>query len=334
MFSCSFETLWILDLSSSIIKEVVNGLTSIIWMMIFRHLQLIILLIINCLCCEGSTKIIEIYGQLIMEKSLLAMFLLILPELVYGNLLEKNEKKLQEAYGVAGGIAEQAFSSIKTVHLYVGEERMMRRLSTALHPTLILGIKQGLLKGFFSVALESYLRLTSILNSFLNNHYNGLGASLMNIKHFAKAKILASLISEIINRVPPIDSTDRQGKTISIVNGALEFKDIDFTGSGKSTVVNLLERFYDPIEGEKVKLKFTNMPSVFLNILLIQYYLKRMQVGVAQQWYDELVEPASLTQKQDGSIFIDYVMNTSLGTSEVASHLVTGMDEMSALESS
>ncbi|XP_052619505.1 ABC transporter B family member 18-like [Lactuca sativa] len=181
-----------------------------------------------------------------MEKSLLAMFLLILPELVYGNLLEKNEKKLQEAYGVAGGIAEQAFSSIKTVHLYVGEERMMRRLSTALHPTLILGIKQGLLKGFFSVALESYLRflhfLTSILNSFLNNHYNGLGASLMNIKHFAKAKILASLISEIINRVPPIDSTDRQGKTISIVNGALEFKDIDFTYPSKPETL-VLKKF-------------------------------------------------------------------------------------------
>ncbi|CAH1436581.1 unnamed protein product [Lactuca virosa] len=39
-------------------------------------------------------------------------------------------------------------------------------------------------------------------------------------------------------------------------------------------------------------------------------------VGVAQQWYDELVELASLTQKQDGSVFIDCAVNTSPGTSE------------------
>ena len=76
-----------------------------------------------------------------------AMFLLIIPGVIYGNLLAKNEEKLQEAYAVAGGIAEQSFSSIKTVHSYVGEEKMAKKFSNALVPTLNLGIKQGLLKG-------------------------------------------------------------------------------------------------------------------------------------------------------------------------------------------
>lgn len=75
------------------------------------------------------------------------MFLLILPGSVYGMRLSTNEEKLQEAYGIAGGIAEQALSSIKTVHSYVGEEKMVKRFSTALGPTLTLGIKQGQLKG-------------------------------------------------------------------------------------------------------------------------------------------------------------------------------------------
>lgn len=76
-----------------------------------------------------------------------AMFLLILPGSVYGTMLSKTEEKLQEAYTVAGGIAEQALSSIKTVHSYVGEDKMVDRYSTALGPTLTLGVKQGQLKG-------------------------------------------------------------------------------------------------------------------------------------------------------------------------------------------
>ncbi|KAF5781057.1 putative Type I protein exporter [Helianthus annuus] len=39
-----------------------------------------------------------------------AMFLLIIPGVIYGHILAKNEEKLQEAYTVVGGIAEQAFS--------------------------------------------------------------------------------------------------------------------------------------------------------------------------------------------------------------------------------
>ncbi|PIA51511.1 hypothetical protein AQUCO_01100393v1 [Aquilegia coerulea] len=84
---------------------------------------------------------------------------------------------------------------------------------------------------------------------------------------------------EMIEHVPSIDSEDQQGITISTVKGELKFKDVNFaypsrpenlvlrkfnlnvtagqtlglvgrSGSGKSTIISLIERFYDPSEGE------------------------------------------------------------------------------------
>lgn len=54
---------------------------------------------------------------------------------------------LKESYAVAGGIAEQAISSIRTMYSYVGESQTLVRFSRALQSTLELGIKQGFVKG-------------------------------------------------------------------------------------------------------------------------------------------------------------------------------------------
>ncbi|KAI3499501.1 hypothetical protein L1887_35302 [Cichorium endivia] len=211
-----------------------------------------------------------------------AMFLLILPGVVYGNLLAKNEEKLQEAYGVAGGIAEQAFSSIKTVHSYVGEERMVRRFSTALGPTITLGIKQGLFKGMvfgsfgilFAVfalvswyggvlVIEKGVKGGDILSAGVCVLYGGfgLGASLMNIKHFAEANISAALITEIINRVPPIDSTCKHGTTIPIV------KVID-SGSHEELTQNPSGPYSIMVQVMNTRIKTKTLESPSRNVIL------------------------------------------------------------------
>lgn len=98
--------------------------------------------------------------------------------------------------------------------------------------------------------------------------------ALPNLTGITEAKVAATRIFEMIDRVPAIDTEDRKGKALSYVRGEIEFKDIYFcypsrpdapvlqglnlrvpagksvglvggSGSGKSTTIALLQRFYD-----------------------------------------------------------------------------------------
>ncbi|RZC61592.1 hypothetical protein C5167_023354 [Papaver somniferum] len=103
--------------------------------------------------------------------------------------------------------------------------------------------------------------------------------ALPNITFFATAMAAASRIFEMINHLPNIDSEEESGKKLATVRGELIFKDVTFSypsrpgtlilqgfnlnvpagrsvgllgssGSGKSTIISLLQRFYDPLRGD------------------------------------------------------------------------------------
>jgi ATP-binding cassette, subfamily B (MDR/TAP), member 1 len=100
-----------------------------------------------------------------------------------------------------------------------------------------------------------------------------------NLQAFTLALSACAKIYETIDRVPPIDVYSEEGDRPKEVAGNLEFKNVSFiypsrpevqvleninlvvphgkttalvgaSGSGKSTIVGLTERWYDPVEGE------------------------------------------------------------------------------------
>ncbi|XP_040990136.1 putative multidrug resistance protein [Juglans microcarpa x Juglans regia] len=226
----------------------------------------------------------------------------IAPGLVFGNMMMGLVMKMIGSYGVAGGIAEQAISSIRTVYSYVGECHTLDRFSRALQESSEFGIKLGFVKGLllgsmgiiyigwgFQAWVGIYLISEKneqgghVLIAGFNVLMGGLSilSALPNLTGITEAMTAASRISEMIGRVPTIDSEDKKGKALSHVRGEIEFKDIYFSypsrpdmriledfnlkvpagkrvglvggsGSGKSTVIALLQRFYDPIEGDVI----------------------------------------------------------------------------------
>ena len=71
----------------------------------------------------------------------------IIPGVGFGKLMMNLGKEITDANGVAGAIAEQAISSIRTVYSCVGENQTLDRLNEAFENCMELGIQQGLTKG-------------------------------------------------------------------------------------------------------------------------------------------------------------------------------------------
>ncbi|KAL4328197.1 hypothetical protein AHAS_Ahas13G0176000 [Arachis hypogaea] len=224
----------------------------------------------------------------------------IVPALMFGKMMLDVTMKMIESYGVAGGIAEQAISSIRTVYSYVGENQTLNKFSCALQKTMELGIKQGFAKGlmlgsmgviYISWGFQAWVGTILITEkgekgghvfvAGFNVLMGGLSilSALPNLTAITEATTAVTRLFEMIDRVPSIDSEDKKGKALSYVRGEIEFRNIYFnypsrpdtpilqglnltfpagkrvglvggSGSGKSTIIALLERFYDPIEGE------------------------------------------------------------------------------------
>ncbi|KAL5057697.1 hypothetical protein RYX36_029301 [Vicia faba] len=181
-----------------------------------------------------------------------------------------------------------------------------------------------------------------------------LGASLSNVKYFSEAITAGERIKRVIERVPKIDSISANGEVLENVSGEVEFDNVEFSyptrpetiilkkfclkipagktvalvgesGSGKSTVVSLLQRFYDPIGGEirldgvaihKLKIKWLRsvMGLVSQEPALFATSIKEnIMFGKEDATEDEIVEAAKICNAHDFISLLPSGYNTQVG---------------------
>ncbi|KAF2308653.1 hypothetical protein GH714_011767 [Hevea brasiliensis] len=214
--------------------------------------------------------------------------ILVIPGLMYGRTLMGLARKIKEEYNKAGTIAEQALSSIRTVYAFVGESKTVTAYSAALDFSVKLGLKQGLAKGLaigsngVVFAIWSFMSYYGSRLVMYHNARGGtvfavgasiavgglaLGAGLSNVKYLSEACTAGERIMEArkhyLQRFYPKNSSR---ENCGLGGGS---------GSGKSTVIALLQRFYDPLDGEIL------LDGVAIDKLQLKWL--RSQMGLVSQ---------------------------------------------------
>ncbi|KAG1713070.1 hypothetical protein DVH05_000797 [Phytophthora capsici] len=149
----------------------------------------------------------------------------------------------------------------------------------------------------------------------------------------AKAKLSAQRVFKVIDRKPVIDATSDTGRKLEHVDGDIEFRKLEFTyparpdakiyknyslkiargqtvalvgasGSGKSTAISLLERFYDPAAGvitlDGNNLKELNLKWLRENVSLVSQepvlfagtIAENIELGKPGSTREEIIEAA------------------------------------------
>uniref|UniRef100_A0A1I8APD0 ABC-type xenobiotic transporter n=1 Tax=Steinernema glaseri TaxID=37863 RepID=A0A1I8APD0_9BILA len=208
----------------------------------------------------------------------------------------------QEKYAVAGAIAEETFSSMRTVISLNGQKRELTRYEKALEDARKTGLVKYCYMGIgfgitYVVTYASYAlafwfgsRLVisdpnfdrgSIFTVFfaVMTGSTALGGALPHLASISMGKGASRAIMKVINTKPKIDPYSNEGIKIGKLRGEITLEDVSFTyplreditvlngvslkvspgqkialvgasGCGKSTIVNLLLRFYDPVSGK------------------------------------------------------------------------------------
>ncbi|CAJ0565333.1 unnamed protein product, partial [Mesorhabditis spiculigera] len=229
-------------------------------------------------------------------------------------------------YAVAGQIAEEVLTSIRTVFAFNGQEKECQRYDKALEAGKLDGYKKSVYIGAglactFVVIFSSYCLAfwvgtdyiywgmatsSKVLTVFFSVMMGSMamGQAGQQFAVFGVALGAAGVVFQVIDREPEIDSYSEDGQKPKQIRGEVRVENLHFrypsrkdvpilkgisltcapgetvalvgsSGCGKSTIVQLLLRYYNPDEG---KITIDGIPIEELNIEWV-----RRAIGVVSQ---------------------------------------------------
>nr|CAD7406898.1 unnamed protein product [Timema cristinae] len=168
-------------------------------------------------------------------------------------------KKELDAYGKAGTIADEVLSSMRTVVAFGGEDKEVERYKSNLVFAKNINIKRGFYNGLGFGLLWFF-----IYASYALAFWYGVGLVLDERNLPADEQIYTAAV--MVTVLQGLNLTINPGETVALVGSS---------GCGKSTCVQLIQRFYDPIQGS-VSLDGVNIKD--LNVAWL-----RSHIGVVGQ---------------------------------------------------
>ena len=218
----------------------------------------------------------------------------------------KLEAKILEVYAKAGGLVEEALSSIKIITAFEAGDKIQKRYDEYLDQAKGYGMKKGPVLGVqysseFFVMYCAYALAFFVGIKFLyeGNGLNGgtiitvlfsvlIGTSSLtmvapSIGEFTKAAAAATKVFEVIDRKPNIDPLSDEGLKPEPGPGSLQLRDLSFTYPARPTVKVLQGLSMDFEAGKTTAIVGPSGSG------------KSTIVGLIERWYDT----------ESGSIAID-----------------------------